>query len=192
MCPIPNDFRDRAISLYTVQTSNTPCPHTSCKVNWCWWWNFRKCIVTCKSIARQRPQHTQSNTQQWDNGVMLPVSRQRLGKHTSAQAQWRHTPTVLIYHVTRIFCVVCSRTVFSALSVPRLYNASPLAAKKSFNWVPRFQGDWRRSNKKTLYWFEALVSVVRSVARRRQMETENPSACATVGWRVCKSAIALY
>jgi hypothetical protein len=25
-------FRDRAISLYTVQTSNTPCPHTSCKV----------------------------------------------------------------------------------------------------------------------------------------------------------------
>jgi hypothetical protein len=39
MCPIPNGFRDRAISLYstvlyTVQTSNTPCPHTSCKVHW--------------------------------------------------------------------------------------------------------------------------------------------------------------
>jgi hypothetical protein len=33
MCPIPNGFRDRAISLYTVQTSNTPCPHTSCKVH---------------------------------------------------------------------------------------------------------------------------------------------------------------
>jgi hypothetical protein len=36
MCPIPSRFRDRAISLYstlyTVQTSNTPCPHTSCKV----------------------------------------------------------------------------------------------------------------------------------------------------------------
>jgi hypothetical protein len=35
-CPIPNGFRDAAISLYstlyTVQTSNTPCPHTSCKV----------------------------------------------------------------------------------------------------------------------------------------------------------------
>jgi hypothetical protein len=33
MCPILNGFRDRAISpystaLYTVQTSNTPCPHT--------------------------------------------------------------------------------------------------------------------------------------------------------------------
>jgi hypothetical protein len=37
MCPILNGFRDRAISLYsslyTVQTSNTPCPHTSCKVH---------------------------------------------------------------------------------------------------------------------------------------------------------------
>jgi hypothetical protein len=35
MCPIPNGFRDRAISLYStlyaVHTSNTPCPHTSCK-----------------------------------------------------------------------------------------------------------------------------------------------------------------
>jgi hypothetical protein len=37
MCPIANDFRDRAISLYstlyTVQTSNTPSPHTSCQVH---------------------------------------------------------------------------------------------------------------------------------------------------------------
>jgi hypothetical protein len=29
----PNGFRDRAVSLYTVQTSNTPCPDTSCKVH---------------------------------------------------------------------------------------------------------------------------------------------------------------
>jgi hypothetical protein len=37
MCPIPNGFRDRTISLYstlyTVQTSNTTCPHTRCKVH---------------------------------------------------------------------------------------------------------------------------------------------------------------
>jgi hypothetical protein len=37
MCPIPNGFRDTAISLYstlyTVQMSNTPCAHTSCKVH---------------------------------------------------------------------------------------------------------------------------------------------------------------
>jgi hypothetical protein len=52
MCPIPNSFRDRAMSLYstlyTAQTSNTPCPHTSCKVHWCWRCNFRKCIILSK------------------------------------------------------------------------------------------------------------------------------------------------
>jgi hypothetical protein len=36
-----------------------------------------------------------------------------------------------------------------------------------------------------------LVSVLRSVARRRLVQTENPSVCATVTWNVCKSAIAL-
>jgi hypothetical protein len=40
--------------------------------------------------------------------------------------------------------------------------------------------------------FEVLISVLRSVARRRLLKTENPSACATVNWKVCKSAIALY
>jgi hypothetical protein len=47
MCPIPNGFRDRAISLYTVQASNMPCPDTSCKVHWCWQ-NFWKCITLGK------------------------------------------------------------------------------------------------------------------------------------------------
>jgi hypothetical protein len=39
---------------------------------------------------------------------------------------------------------------------------------------------------------EVQVSVFRSVARRRLVETENRSACATVNWNVCKSAIELY
>jgi hypothetical protein len=39
---------------------------------------------------------------------------------------------------------------------------------------------------------EVLVSVWRSVARRRLVENENPSACATVNCNVCKSSIALY
>jgi hypothetical protein len=43
-----NSFQDRAISLYIVQTSNTPCPHTSCKVHWCQRWNFRKCVILGK------------------------------------------------------------------------------------------------------------------------------------------------
>jgi hypothetical protein len=39
---------------------------------------------------------------------------------------------------------------------------------------------------------EVQVSVLRSVATRRLVETENPSACVTVNWNVCKSAIAPY
>jgi hypothetical protein len=39
---------------------------------------------------------------------------------------------------------------------------------------------------------EVLISVLRFIARRRLGKTENPSACAMVDWKVCKSAIALY
>ena len=31
-----------------TQISNTPCPHMSCKVHWCWRWNFKKCSVLGK------------------------------------------------------------------------------------------------------------------------------------------------
>jgi hypothetical protein len=37
-----------------------------------------------------------------------------------------------------------------------------------------------------------LHSELRFVARRRLVKTDNPSACATVNWKLCKSAIALY
>jgi hypothetical protein len=43
-----------------------------------------------------------------------------------------------------------------------------------------------------LHSFEVLIPVLRSVARRRLVKTGNPSACATVKRKVCKSAIALY
>jgi hypothetical protein len=36
------------------------------------------------------------------------------------------------------------------------------------------------------------VSLLRSVAKRRLMETKNLSACATLNWKVCNSAIAMY
>jgi hypothetical protein len=39
---------------------------------------------------------------------------------------------------------------------------------------------------------KVLISVFRSVARRRLVETDDPGACTTVDWKVCKSAIALY
>jgi hypothetical protein len=31
-----------------TQTSNTLCPHMSCKAHWSWRWNFRKCIMLGK------------------------------------------------------------------------------------------------------------------------------------------------
>jgi hypothetical protein len=37
-----------------------------------------------------------------------------------------------------------------------------------------------------------IVCMLRPVARRRLVETDNPSVCATVCWKVCPSAIALY
>jgi hypothetical protein len=42
-------------------------------------------------------------------------------------------------------------------------------------------------------WSARLLQfVLRSDARRRLVERGNPSACATVNWKVCKWAIALY
>jgi hypothetical protein len=38
----------------------------------------------------------------------------------------------------------------------------------------------------------AIIPVLRSVVRRRLVETGNPSACATVCRKVCIPAIALY
>jgi hypothetical protein len=35
-------------SYFTVQRSNTPRPHASCEVHWCWGWNFRKCFILGK------------------------------------------------------------------------------------------------------------------------------------------------
>jgi hypothetical protein len=49
--------------------------------------------------------------QQWNNGVMQLASRQRVGKHTSERAQWRHTPTVLNYHVICFLCGLRYATV---------------------------------------------------------------------------------
>jgi hypothetical protein len=37
-----------------------------------------------------------------------------------------------------------------------------------------------------------IVSVLRSVARRRLVKAENLSVCATANCKFCKSAIALY
>jgi hypothetical protein len=70
------------------------------------------------------------------------------------------------------------------------YSNPPPRVQRDFSWVPRFQDDWTRNSKKTSWWFEVRVSELRSFARRRLVESENPSACATVSYKLCKSAIA--
>jgi hypothetical protein len=90
-----------------------------------------------------------SAEQRWNNEVMQPVSKQRLGKHTSA------------------FSVTSStvETVFSVVSVRSAYKGSECSdrvssgAVTSQSWaggvspeeflLPRFQSDWRRNSKKT-------------------------------------------
>jgi hypothetical protein len=39
---------------------------------------------------------------------------------------------------------------------------------------------------------KVVISVLRSVATRQLVETENPNAYAKVNWEVCRTAIALY
>jgi hypothetical protein len=36
-----------------TQASDTPCPHMSCKVHWCWQWNFQKFIIQVTLVLRQ-------------------------------------------------------------------------------------------------------------------------------------------
>jgi hypothetical protein len=57
-------------------------------------------------LSQKQPFLSNKRMQQGNNGVMQPAFRQRFGKHTSVQAQWRHIATVLSYHVISVFCVV--------------------------------------------------------------------------------------
>jgi hypothetical protein len=77
---------------------------TSAEVN-----NTVPYLLNARTVEPQKqPFLSNIRMQQWNNGVLQPASRQRLSKHTSAQAQWRHIPKVLSYHVTSVFCVVCA------------------------------------------------------------------------------------
>jgi hypothetical protein len=64
-----------------------------------------------RALLRNGPVNTRdTRSQQWTNEITQPASRQRLSKQTSAQAQWRHTATVI------------SRDLFSVFSLRRLCN----------------------------------------------------------------------
>jgi hypothetical protein len=89
MCPIPNSFRDRAISLYsTLYRRATRHVLTSWKVHWCWRWNFRKCIILGKLYQLSLEQYIPVLETVRDNSFLptilklyseIAVSRKRLG-----------------------------------------------------------------------------------------------------------------
>jgi hypothetical protein len=88
VCPIPNGFRDRAISLYcTLYRQATRHALTRVAVHWCWRGNFRECIILGKlrqlchlnNKYRYQKQHVISlslknfGTVQWNNPISETV-----------------------------------------------------------------------------------------------------------------------
>jgi hypothetical protein len=78
-----------------------------------------------------------------------------------------------------------------SLVVVRSWESS---VEEEFIWVSCRQDDSRR-----WLWKEDFMcdlkwqwDCYKSVARIRLVKTEKPSACVTVNWKVCRSAIALY
>jgi hypothetical protein len=63
-------------------------------------------------------------------------------------------------------------------------------------WIDDFKCEWKTFFVCNIWnvWFNetVIIPVLRSFARKRLVETENPSACATVNWKVCKWARTLY
>jgi hypothetical protein len=83
------------------------------------------CIVTCQRMARQRlDKHPAKRARNDRTNVYTSL----LGNSQVANGLARYLSRDLF----SVWSALCnSRTVFSALSVPELYNKSPLAAKES-------------------------------------------------------------
>jgi hypothetical protein len=98
---------------------------------------------------------------------------QKLGKNTSAQAQWRHTSTVLSYRVTCFLCGLVQNPGVLLVKIP----GSRVTDKK-----------WQENS--IVIWSVRFCVEIR--CQETTSEKENPSSCATVNLKACKSAMALY
>jgi hypothetical protein len=166
-------------------------------------------FVARQQLCKQRP--TRNNRwgcvfyvvrteQHWNNGVMQPTSRQRLGKHISAYRtvlwkRWRHQQYRLCFPWG--LCRVHIREVNAkASSVQGSYESvlSRRSEESKRDFVSFEDPRWlkKKWQEDFIVISEVVVSVLRPVVRRWVVKTENLSACATVNWKVCKSAIALY
>jgi hypothetical protein len=87
-------------------------------------------------------------------------------------------------------------------SVSRLYNEDLTQLEWEFGRVLEMvvEGDWVEIARKELGGAKKTSRVIwgysetvmKSVASRRLVKCENPSACVTMNWKVCRIAIALY
>jgi hypothetical protein len=121
-----------------------PCPYHPP------WFVHPDNIVTCKSIAKQCPQHTHGPT---CNNRTMGLCNLFLGNGLVNTLPHVHND------VTPQQCLAIMWLVFSVWSAVELcFLCCPccsyitwvwLQLRRVFSWVPRFQGDWTRDGKKT-------------------------------------------
>jgi hypothetical protein len=111
-------------------------------------------IVTCQCTAKQRvDKHPAIHAR--NNGtteLCNPLLGNGSAKTLPPQEKWRHTPTVLIYHVTCFLCGLRYATVglfFLCCPCRGYITRVRLQSRRVFSWVPRFQRDWTRNGNKT-------------------------------------------
>jgi hypothetical protein len=152
----------------------------------------------------------------WHIVICIPTARQRLGKHTPAAENARDNKTSIARQLISKHSSLTTEAVFSASSVQSGYKEVQNSSREvksqvsrrrpariwAWNFIVSSLRNWQlHNNGKTgvKLWEEDFMcdlkwqwDCYKSVARIRQVKTENPSACVTVSCKVCRSAIALY
>jgi hypothetical protein len=113
--------------------------------------------------------------------------------------QWRNNWSTVGRSVSRIY-----RRDWSSLTSSSRWEIAVVLGEFSVGdgvpvWLVKKRVSHESRSVKWRFYVECVIKwdcynscVLRSVARRRLVETGNPSACATVNCKVCKSAIALH
>jgi hypothetical protein len=124
--PLPSKWTSISVRWYWLQRKRMLANRYVAKWSYSSQYTVYRCIYTLAYLLHARTveppkQLFLSNTrkQQWNNGVMQPSSRQRLGKHISAHAQWRHNPTE---GSRRVFSLVRGSRVIEDEMARRLHS----------------------------------------------------------------------